>query len=279
MNERELDGLLASVVDDGPIHAPDWLIEAALSEIPTTPQRGAPVLPWRRPMFKPLALVIATAALIALLAMSLAGGAIGPGPSPTPAATPTPTDLLTQVRPYTTSVFAPAITFPLAQGGITGYQVSETPTMVTIRPPGQTSERLVLVRLNGTRVVGDGRDGDAALLDTLVTLLDGRAGITAVQQRRSDVDQPLSYRVADVDAPVVAVQVDPTLAAIGSPILRTATGETIDVADEPWSLFIMPAVGTTAGDLLVIYHGSVSDFGSYWATLLSIPADLRPAGA
>jgi len=272
MNERELDRLLASAVDDGPIEVPDRVIETALAEIPTTPQRGRSALPWRRPMFKPLAIVIATALLAALLAIPFVGGAIGPSPSPTPS----PTVPLATIRTYTTSEFELPIAFPLRQGAIIGFTVDEAPTMVTIIPPGSSSDRLVLMPLEGTRVVGDGEEGDAASLDALVQLLDSRPGIKARQLRRSDVDQPASFPVSGSGAFVVEVDTDPAAAEPGSPLLRTSAGETIDVAAEPWTYWIVPASGTAVGDLLVVYHGSTSDFGNYGQTFLSLLEDIQP---
>jgi hypothetical protein len=279
MNERELDRVLASVVDDGPIQAPDWVIEAALSEIPTTRQRGGSALHWRRPMFKPLALVVATALLAALLAIPFVGGAIGPSPTPTPSPTPSPASPapLGQERPYTTSLFSPAIMFPLVRDGVTAFQVTETETTLTISPPGSSTDDLVLMTLDGTRVFGDGRDGDASSVDVLVQLLNERPGITAYLLRRPDVDQLASLPFAGQAVSVVVVTIDPAAAEPGSPLLSTSSGETLDVPDEPWVLWILSAPGSDAGDLLAVYQGSPGDHGNYARTFLALLETIRPA--
>ncbi len=282
MSEHEFDRVLSSVVDDGPTEVPDRVIEAALATIPTTLQRGPAALSWRRPMFKPLAAVLVSAAMLAVAVIYIQLGPRGnvatpPSPSPTPTSSPTaPTSA---IGPYTTSTFSLPITFPLRQGGATGYHVKETATAVTIIPPGTTSERLVLMPLDGTRVIGAAGADGAALPDTIVQLLDERAGFMASRLKAFDGDRAASYPFAGVDAPVVAVETDPREAVPNSPVLRTAAGATVDVADVPSTMWILPAVGSNAGDLIAVYYGSTGDFGNYGATLLTLLAEIQPVGS
>lgn len=91
--ERLLDAYLA----EGPESVADRVIDAALDEIDSTPQRRGPLEPWRTPSMKtPIRLLLVAAALAAA-----GGGAFllgGAGNQPAPAPTPSPTPSLIPAR-------------------------------------------------------------------------------------------------------------------------------------------------------------------------------------
>lgn len=96
-NDRQIERLLDSWFADGPMTAPDRVIDDVAARITRQPQRPAWRLqPWRFPaMSSPLKLILIGAALIAALAAGavfIGGGGriMAPSPSPTPSPSPSP---------------------------------------------------------------------------------------------------------------------------------------------------------------------------------------------
>ena len=272
MNDRDLDRILQALVDDGPTQVPDRIVEAALAQIPTTPQRGSVARPWRFAMIKPIAALLGAGAVVAFAVyFGLARpGDVGIVPSAPPDATPSPTS-----RIHTTTQFAVPLSIPLDAGFGVDLSLTETASSVTITAAGPYSDRLVILPLTGTDVVGGGGRVPITSTEALADALDGRAGVSAEVLAAFDTGRPASYPVGGVDAPVVDTEVSPEEASADGPILRTAAGETIDVEAEPWRLWILPVARPAGEGVVAIYSASSEDHGQWAATFLSILESLE----
>jgi hypothetical protein len=87
--------IVRSWLEDGSTGIPDRVLDAVLSELPSTPQRRSTWSPWRSPQMKLLLPIAAVAAAVAVVAIVLGGPFIsngtsvgGPTTSPVPSATP-----------------------------------------------------------------------------------------------------------------------------------------------------------------------------------------------
>jgi len=125
--ERRLADFYAS---EDPSRAPDWVLDAALETIDSTPQRRAFIrVPWRSYDMNNLAeLAVAAVVVIALGALGLAvlrpgsgpgvGGGTLPTPSPSPAASPrvspspSPSDPLALTETYTSVMHGISVSYP-----------------------------------------------------------------------------------------------------------------------------------------------------------------------
>lgn len=266
MNERELDRVLAALVDEGPLQAPDHVIEAALAEIPTTSQRGSVARPWRSTMLRPLAAFTAVAAIIALVVYFGAapptdvGGSPTPSPSPSGSAAPTT---------YESSTFTVPIAFPVEQGFGVEPEIEETASTLTITLSGTSTNHLILLPLEGAEVVADDGSRPITTAEDLIAALETRPGISAARLLASDTGVPATWTMLGTEAPVVTVDVDPTQASPDEPIFRTAAGASVDVAAEPWSMWVMIARPPDGPGLLAIYSSRADEFGDWSGTLLS----------
>lgn len=99
-DDRSLERAARSWLEEGPAHAPDHAVVAALSRIQTTRQERDLRIPWRLPTMNPIAR-IAAVAMVATVAVAgsfylFGRGQTGPGgePTPGPTASPAPTRLM-----------------------------------------------------------------------------------------------------------------------------------------------------------------------------------------
>ena len=276
MNEQEFDRLLATVVDTGPTQSPDYVIEGALAEIPTTPQRGPAARPWRTPMLRPIAALISTAAVVAFvtyLAFAPRGQvAVSPSDSPEPSATPSATATVSPTpTTYHTTEFAVPLSIPIDPGfGGLEFDIQEAPTQLSIRPVSDFSDRIVILPLDGTEVLTTTEPEAVPAVDELAALLDARSDVAAERLMAFDTGDPASFAVAGVDAPVVAVDTDPTDGASPTPLFKTASGEIVGVSAEPSTVWIFPVQPSGKPGILVLYAATTEDHGQWAGTLLTM---------
>jgi hypothetical protein len=275
MNEQEFDRLLATVVDEGPVQAPDYVIEGALAEIPTTRQRDLVARPWRTSMLRPIAALTSTAAVVAVvayLAFASPGEiAVSPSPSAQPSPTPSPTPAGSPAQTtFTTSEFEVPLSIPLDRGfaGVE-FDIQETPSKLTVTPVSDGSNRLIIVPLDGTEVLGGSEPRPIRSVDELASILDGRPDMTAERLEAFDTGEPASYPIAGSDAPVVDVRTAVSGGASAGPLFSTASGDTVEVPDEPTTLWIFLVEPSGKPGLLVIHAATAEDFGMWAGTFLT----------
>jgi hypothetical protein len=95
-DDRTLERVARSWLEDGPTRAPEHTVAGALAQIQTTQQERGFAVPWRfssmTPMFKVAgAALVAVIAIGSFLSLSRPPGGTGGDPSPTPTASPSPT--------------------------------------------------------------------------------------------------------------------------------------------------------------------------------------------
>jgi hypothetical protein len=274
MNEQEFDRLLATVVDEGPVQAPDYVIEGALAEIPTTRQRDLVARPWRTAMLRPIAALTSTAAVVAVvayLAFASPGEiAVSPSPSAQPSPTPSPTAAGSPLTTLTTSDFEVPLSIPLDPGfaGVE-FDIQETPSKLTVAPVSDDSNRLIILPLDGTAVLGGSEPRPIRSVDELASILDRRPDMTAERLEAFDTGEPASYPIAGSRAPVVDVRTAVSSGASAGPLFSTASGDTVEVPDRPTTLWIFLVEPSGKPGLLVIHAATAEDFGMWAGTFLT----------
>lgn len=280
MNEREFERLLASVVDEGPLAIDDRVIDLALAEIPTTPQRGMrAALLERLVMQFRLVPILGGAAALALLIGSLAilGLPGGPG-TPSPSA-----DSRSEVYAPSQFRLPVELTLPLTffeapvdpgvvPGGIVPWTKHDRPSMLSIVAPGPYNDRLTIIPVSNARIVGDA--GEEPWPTDLAAWLAEQPGISDSDRTAPPVTIAGASRVNRW------LDLDPGARTGGNVLIRTDDGEAVMLPSAPSSLFVIDVPDGLAEPVVVIVSSGpdAPDANANWLeNLVRIAESIKPA--
>lgn len=201
-DDRTLDRVARSWLEEGPTRAPDRPVEAALARIQTTPQERDLRLPWRyRQMNSSLKLAVGAAAVAvaAILVVNVLPKSPGPGiGTPPPSASATPAPKVLAVGPLSAGAYTTAGPVPMSLTVPQGWEGIVVGSTVTVL--GRDGAFL------GFWIVGDAqRDpcglGGVADTDVGPTVADLAAALAAVPG--FETTDPVARSVDGIDGQYV----------------------------------------------------------------------------
>lgn len=252
MNERDFDRRLTGWLDEGPASVNDRVIEGALAQVPTTPQRGAALAPLRSLIMRlqpaaPILGVAAVAVVATVFYFAFWQPRVG-GPD----ASPTPSPEGTHARAsFTSTTFEPPLSFQLdAAPSAEGWYVVERPSL--LRVSAEPSARSYLALLPRDQALVPTSDGQAEASGSPGDWFADVPGFTIEPMRRFDAEGPMTWNVAGEEVQVYVLTVDPS-AAEDLRVITTQDGEELRADSDAPSTWLLGVVPRGAGDLLVAF--------------------------
>jgi hypothetical protein len=285
MNEPTFERLLEAFVDDGLLSVDPRVVERALAEVHTTPQRRRSVAPLRRVIMQ-LRLVPVLTILATLLALTLVGGValtnLEPGPTTGP--TPSPSQSYfpgnSEPTPFVSTKFRVPIRLELpnyGEGpidpqdvmlGKVPWVIDDQPWLLSITAPEPDTDRLTIMRRADARLIGDAGEipwpGDIA---AWLTTQQGVSPMTANQGLPSD--SPLQSGVM--------FGLDPTARSVGRTIIGTAEGDALALSGGPSTILVMELSDGLSEPLIVVISGAQSAWDSWLGSMNEIVASIEGA--
>ncbi len=252
MNERDFDRRLTAWLDEGPASVSDRVIEGALAQVPTTPQRGAGLAPLRSLIMRlqpaaPILGVAAVAVVAALFYFAFWQPRVG-GPE----VSPTPSPEGTHIRgSFTATTFEVPLSFQLAAApSAEGWYVVERPSLLRVSAEPGAGSYLALLPLDQTLVAASGGQADAS--GTPGDWFADVPGFTIEPMTRFDVEGLRTWNVAGEEVQIYRLTVDPATAG-DLQVVTTQDGEELRADSDAPSTWLLGVVPHEADDLLVAF--------------------------
>lgn len=252
MNERDFDRQLAAWLDEGPASVSDRVIEGALAQVPTTPQRGAGLAPLRSLIMRlqpaaPILGVAAVAVVAALFYFAFWQPRVG-GPE----VSPTPSPEGTHIRgSFTATTFELPLSFQLeAAPSAEGWYVVERPSLLRVSAEPGADSYLALLPRDQTLVAASGGQAEASASpgDWFADV----PGFTIEPMSRFDAEGPMTWNVAGEEVQIYVLTLDPA-AAEDLVVVTTPDGEELRADSDASSTWLLGVVPHATGDLVVAF--------------------------